>query len=381
MSDQRAYCAPTQDGCLRCQSTHNASVCSDSAALVMTLEDNNASTTLCQLLDANTVAYEMYDNLVVIAHVRPQLSQIAAVLSAQLLPCTLSSISAAYAPQGADTAAKRTAALFLLKPLPQLLENAAHGWMREVLDNDYLISVFHAIVDIRTGTPYAYEALIRARVPHSQELISAPMIINACEKLNLQHQLDQKARRTAIRCASELDLGDAYIFINFLPNTVYDPKVCLRTTMEAAEQYKIPLSQLVLEVVETEEIKDMARLSHILDYYRERGIGTAVDDMGAGFTSMEYLRALRPDFVKMDRDVVREAEHNALTRHEFEATVRLAKELKCAVIAEGIETPAQAEMCRSIGVDYLQGFLFSKPANPPQPIAYDLSAAPLRAAA
>ncbi len=101
--------------------------------------------------------------------------------------------------------------------------------------------------------------------------------------------------------------------------------------------YKVSLTCL-LEVVETEEIKDMGRLNTILDYYRERGIA-----------SMEYLRALRPDYVKIDRDIVREAEHDSRIRHSFKAMVRLVLELNCKIIAEGIETSAQAELCREIG--------------------------------
>ena len=383
MSTIRAFCAPTQDGCLRCQSTQHSAHCTDSAALVMAPMDNNAGTTLSNLLDKHAIPCVTSSSLIIVKNVRPQLSALVAVFQNELLPCTLDSIRAAYCPSGGDTDKERLKALIAAQPLPELLANAEHEWVRDVLEYDWITSVFHPIVDIQSGKPFAYEALLRAKIPDTQELIGAPMIIGACEKLHLQHQLDQRARRSAIRCASELADNAARIFINFLPNTIYDPKVCLRTTMEAAEQYQIPLSRLVLEVVETEEIKDMARLNNILDYYRERGIGTAVDDMGAGFTSMEYLRDLRPDYVKIDRDVVREAEHDARTLHSFEAMVRLAEELGCKIIAEGIETPAQAELCRRIGVNYLQGFLFARPANPPQALAYDLNAiaTPLRAAA
>jgi EAL domain-containing protein (putative c-di-GMP-specific phosphodiesterase class I) len=119
-------------------------------------------------------------------------------------------------------------------------------------------------------------------------------------------------------------------------------------------------------VVETEHIPDMKRLHKILDYYRSRGVGTAVDDMGAGFSSLEYLTALRPDYVKLDRDLVVRAEHDTSARQNLDMIITQAKQLEIKIIAEGIETESQMQMCQAAGADFMQGFLFGRPANPPQ---------------
>lgn len=133
------------------------------------------------------------------------------------------------------------------------------------------------------------------------------------------------------------------------------------------------LGSLVFEVVETENIPDMKRLKKILDYYKSRGVGTAVDDMGAGFSSLQYLTALRPDYVKIDRDLVVRSEHSGEARRSLDLIVSQARQLEIQVIAEGIETEGQMQMCRDAGADYMQGFLFAKPANPPE-----MSRPPLR---
>ena len=213
-----------------------------------------------------------------------------------------------------------------------------HGesqWVRQALTDGWLFCLFHSIVYADTGQVFGHEALIRARHPHTGEVYGAGPIIDAASKLDMHHILDQKARKTAIREAALLREMRGRIFINFMPNTIYDPEICLRTTMEAAHEYGVPLSRLVFEVVETEQIPDMKKLERILDYYRRHGAGTAVDDMGAGYASVEYLAALQPDFVKI------------------------------AVIAEGIETPEPLHLCREAGTDFLQGYLFGLPANPP----------------
>ena len=182
--------------------------------------------------------------------------------------------------------------------------------------------------------------------PHTGEVYGAGPIIDAASKLDMHHILDQKARKTAIREAALLREMRGRIFINFMPNTIYDPEICLRTTMEAAHEYGVPLSRLVFEVVETEQIPDMKKLERILDYYRRHGVGTAVDDMGAGYASVEYLAALQPDFVKIDRDLVVRAELEKEARQKMDLVVSQAKSLGIAVIAEGIETPEQLHLCR-----------------------------------
>lgn len=284
----------------------------------------------------------------------------------------LMNIQAAFASTDVRTAEDALVALCTSKPLADCLETMPHEWAREALDQGWLFSVFHPIVHAMTGEVFGYESLIRANNPSNGQMYGAGQIIQSCELLKLHHRLDQQARRTAIAAASRLDVAkSARFFINFMPNTIYNPEICLRTTMEAADEYGVPLSQLVFEVVETEKITDMKRLKNILTYYQERGAKVAVDDMGAGFTCVEYLTALEPDFVKIDRDVVVKAAVSPEHRTSFERVVALAHRLEIAVIAEGIETRQQMQICQDAGVQYLQGFLFARPANPPEKVAVE----------
>ena len=368
MTQERTRCAFVEGRCLRCESLP-AGRCAGQASLVFGAQDADADATLRAVLKAADFTYDTIGPTLVLSGQREERAALSSLLKERLSPYTQACIRAAYAPGGIASPEQVIAALLFAEPLSGLLQNMEYEWVREALTDDWLFSVFHPIVDAATGECFAQEALIRARDPRTEQVIGAGPIIQACEKLNLEHQLDQRARQSAIRGAAELNL-QSKIFINFLPNTIYDPEVCLRTTMEAAATCNVPLDRLVFEVVETEHIPDMPRLRHILEYYRERGVGTAVDDMGAGFTSLEYLTALRPDYVKMDRDVVVEAEHRPKTRDQFQQIVHAAKSLGIRVIAEGIETTGQMRLCAEMGVDYLQGFLFARPACPPQPVSF-----------
>ena len=366
MKDQ---CIPAPEGCLRCQPQKPQGETNENGiALLLGSQDADADASLREVLSANDFAFDTLGPVLVLPEIAPRLAALRACLTDGLSTYTQESIRAAYAPHGATAPEEALSAFLFAEPLAFALKTMQHEWARQALRDNWLFSVFHPIIAAQTGEIFAYEALLRARNPETQAIIGAGEIITACEKLNLQHQLDQTARKTAIHNAAELKIPAMRCFINFLPNTIYDPKICLRTTMQAAQDAGIEMSQIVFEVVETEQIPDMKRLRHILDYYRERGVGTAVDDMGAGFTSMEYLTALQPDYVKLDRDVVIEAAQFPAARRSFESIVGMAHRLDIKVVAEGIETPHQMQVCQQAGVDFMQGFLFARPANPPQSV-------------
>ncbi len=334
-------------------------------ALLLGPHDAHAQMAASQTLRAEGIPFRRLGAVLIL----PVAGSEAAILGrlARTLPVTVQEAMRACFFQGSlHETSDALSALIQSEPLPQMLAQLEHEWVREALDNDWLFSLFHPIIEIQTGDVFAHEALIRARRPGTTEIIGAGAVINACTKLKLEHVLDQRARQSAIRHGAALKAANARLFINFLPNTIYDPEICLRTTIEAAAEHTVPLSRLVFEVVETENIPDMRRLLRILDYYRAEGIGTAVDDMGAGFATMDYLEALRPDYVKIDRDLVMRATADRGERHKLESIIDRAKELGIQVIAEGIETRAQLDVCRQSGADYVQGFLFARPANPPE---------------
>ncbi len=337
--------------------------------MLLGAHNDHAREAVIRALDAGQIPYRVCGTGLALPITRRELPQVQAALNPHLAPPTQAALRAVFFRGDMDCAVSALAALMAAEPLSTLLARQKHEWVRDALDDGWLFSVFHPIVDAQSLAIHGYEALIRARHPQTREVIGAGPIIGACEALELEHVLDQRARQTAIRDAAALALPHGKFFINFLPNTIYDPEICLRTTMEAASEHDMDVSRLVFEVVETENIPDMKRLQMILDYYRSRGVGTAVDDMGAGFSSLEYLTRLRPDYVKLDRALVVAAEGDWAAREKMDAIIETAKDLGIQVIAEGIETPGQLQVCRDSGADFLQGFLFARPANPPQTIA------------
>ena len=365
------------DGCARCQFARRPEA-GRQTYLLLGPPNGNARQALVNALEEANTPYRAWDKVLALPALRERISGVTAAFLSGLPDATAADVKGVFFSGDLEDAESALAAFVRAEPLLSLKERAQHDWVRDALDDNWLFSLFHPIVQADSGVVFAYEALIRAKNPHTDETIGAGPLINAAVKLNIEHVFDQRARQTAIRNAAALRIPRMRLFINFMPNTIYDPEVCLRTTLEAVEETGMELSDLVFEVVETEHIPDMKRLHKILDYYRARGAGTAVDDMGAGFSSLEYLTALRPDFVKLDRDLVVQAEHKASARQSLDVIIAQANQLGIKVIAEGIETEEQMQMCRGAGVDFMQGFLFGQPSNPPQasrPLLRLLSAA------
>ena len=361
---QRSACMATSAGCLRC--TMQAQECdAPQTALLLACRDAHVQAALTAALQAGGFAFRQTGAALLIADARLQAEAITTFLRDRLAASTQGAIRAVYLRENAAPDEMLRAACFDAETLPDWIERGAHEWVRQALAEDWFFSMFQPIVGAHTGATFAHEALIRARDPHSGQVYGAGPIIAACERLQLQHQLDQRARQSAIRSAASLGLASGHFFINFMPNTIYDPEICLRTTMVAADTHGMELSRLVFEVVESEDIPDMKRLAHILDYYRSRGVGTAVDDLGAGFAALPYLDALRPDYAKIDRQLVVDAAQDDAARVRLEQIIAAAKRLNIRVIAEGIETPEQLHVCRQAGADFLQGYLFARPAYPP----------------
>ena len=241
-------------------------------------------------------------------------------------------------------------------------------------DESAFYSHYQPIVDIVTGEPVAFEALLRADL--AGERVMPADLFSAAEESGRIHVLDRIGRESALRGAGGW-LGDRSLFINFLPTSIYRPEVCLRTTMRAAQAAQIDPQRLVFEVVESHAVKDASHLLSILDFYRDRGCRVALDDVGAGYSSLNLMAAIRPDVVKIDKELVQGLPDPA-SAAVVRAICSLAAELGAIVIAECVETAEQAAAARDLGATWAQGWYYGRPAAPPVGAGTHVSDVPVR---
>ena len=232
-----------------------------------------------------------------------------------------------------------------------------------VLDFQFAMA-FQPIVDIVAGVPFAYEALVRGPAGEG-----AWSVLSQVSDAN-RYAFDQQCRVKAIETAAKAGLiaTGARLSINFLPNAVYSPAACIQLTLKTSKEVGFPTDRLIFEFTENEQMADPAHVANIIATYQKMGFGTALDDFGAGHAGLNLLARFQPDIIKLDMELIRGLDASLPRRMIIDGVVKMCAALGVTVIAEGIETAGELEALRAIGVRYIQGFYFAKPAFKSLPV-------------
>lgn len=258
--------------------------------------------------------------------------------------------------------------LLRMQPLARLIALVNGGWLVDLLREERLEVHFQPIVHCKDPTRvHACECLLRGQDGQGG-LIPPTRLFTTARAADLLFNLDRAARLASIHQAAAKGIGPR-LFINFTPTAIYNPEFCLRSTLQAARDNGLDPSSVVFEVVESDRVADPGQLVRVLEYYRAAGFRVALDDLGAGFSSLSLLAQLRPDYVKLDMELLRGVDADpykaSITRH----ILSLARSLGVRSIAEGVETMGEWQWLRQNGADLLQGFLFARPSPLAQALA------------
>ncbi|TVQ13649.1 MAG: EAL domain-containing protein [Leptolyngbya sp. DLM2.Bin27] len=237
-------------------------------------------------------------------------------------------------------------------------------WLIDMLAHDRFTSHFQPIVSVQdTSQIYGYESLLRGVDCEGNVVMPRAMFAQAAEA-GLMPQLDRAARLSAIAQASQHHITQR-IFLNFTPTALYDPASCLRSTVAAIDQAGIDHGQVVFEVVESDNPQELDHLKAVLRYYREAGFAVALDDLGSGYSSLNLLHQLRPDFIKLDMELIRNVHQDQYKALITEKLLEIAQQLNIQTVAEGIECVGELNWLQQRGADFAQGYLIAKPSAVP----------------
>ena len=221
------------------------------------------------------------------------------------------------------------------------------------LDFDFTMA-FQSIINCKTQSVFGYEALVRGLNNES-----AYSIISRVNDDN-RYLFDQQCRIKAIALASELNL-ETMLSINFLPNAIYKPERCIRTTLEAAKKYDFPIENIMFEFTEVEKIEDASHVKRIVEYYQSLGFRTAIDDFGAGYSGLNLLADFQTDIIKLDMALIRNVHSNTARQSIVRRCLEMFDDLDVIALAEGIETYEEYVWLKNAGIELMQGYLFAKP--------------------
>ncbi len=224
----------------------------------------------------------------------------------------------------------------------------------EGLDFDFTMA-FQPIINSSTREIYAHEALVRGLNNEGAGAVFAHV------NDENRYRFDQACRTKAIKLAAELGM-QSLLSINFMPNAVYRPELCIRATLAAAEKYHFPIEQIIFEITESEKVDDLAHLRNIVDHYRQRGFKTAIDDFGAGYAGLNLLAEIQTDIMKLDMALLRDIDKRRSSQIIVRGITQVCSELNMTVVAEGIETYEEFSVLRDMGIELFQGYYFARPA-------------------
>jgi len=260
----------------------------------------------------------------------------------------------------------KTAELIGAKSLQDVLGQLSGRWLIDIIQEKRLFTTFQPIVRAEQPSDiFGYECLLRGE-DREGNTVNPGRIFQTAEEADLVYQLDRRARVLSVDNSQSYDIEpDQKIFINFLPTSIYDPEYCLNTTMKAVQKADAVPEQFVFEVVESEQVEDRDKLVDIMSYYREKGFQVALDDFGAGYSSLQMLSDMTPDVLKLDMGLVQNISENKMKAELCEQILNISANHDITTLAEGIETREQLEWFQARNLDLAQGFLFSKPSVPP----------------
>jgi diguanylate cyclase (GGDEF)-like protein len=225
-----------------------------------------------------------------------------------------------------------------------------------------LHSLFQPIICLSERRILGYEALTRG--PSNSPLHSPIALFAVARQAGRLSELEIACRQSACRRFNEQQLPGK-LFLNVSPESLLEAAHQPGRTLQLLQDFGIPPSQVVIELTEQTPIDDFQLLQTALHHYRAMGFSIALDDLGAGYSSLRLWSELRPDYVKIDRHFIDGIHQDALKREFVGSILQIAKASRAQVIAEGIELPEELAVLTEMGVDLVQGYLLGRPQEHP----------------
>jgi EAL domain-containing protein (putative c-di-GMP-specific phosphodiesterase class I) len=232
--------------------------------------------------------------------------------------------------------------------------------LQEIIIKEEIKIVFQPIADLKSRKVIGYEALSRG--PQGTEYENPYFLFDIAREVGLIFELDRICRKKALIQAAQID-AQVKLFVNCLPTTIHDPEFKGAYLKEFLADVRRSPHNVVMEISEREAIDDYAAFRGAIAHYSDLGFSIAVDDTGAGYSSLEAIVELQPNFLKLDISMVRGIHTNLLKQEMVKAMVAFSRNMNAKIIAEGIETQEELDTLIRLGIPLGQGFFLGRPAE------------------
>ncbi|MDP2751029.1 MAG: GGDEF domain-containing protein, partial [Rhodocyclaceae bacterium] len=237
--------------------------------------------------------------------------------------------------------------------------------LQKIIARRDLSAVFQPIIDMKRGTIFGFEGLIRG--PLDTSLHSPLHLFEAAEACDMGEEVEHLCRQITLE-QFKLQNLPARLFLNVSPACLLKQGARKGETLGFIHSLGIDPSRVVIELTENQPTFEFELMREAVQHYRRMGFSIAIDDLGQGFSSLRLWSELSPEFVKIDKHFVASVENDVIKQQFLRSIQEIARKSGSSVIAEGIETSAEMQHVHGSGIALGQGYFFAHPLTHPLPL-------------
>ena len=240
-----------------------------------------------------------------------------------------------------------------------LINDSVKADFLQIIKDGEINTVFQPIISLRDGTLFGYEALSRG--PRGSAYESPSVLFNLAYNFNMVWQLEYICRIKALQSMPLLP-PDTKLFLNVNPNIIHDKRIKQGMTKEYLSKYSINSNRIIFEITEREAIYNISDFKKTVLNYKQQDYQIAIDDAGSGYSGLNLITEINPDFIKLDMNLVRNVDTDDIKQSMIKSMLDFGMMTNTKLIAEGIETYEELKTLISLGIHYGQGFYIQRPA-------------------
>lgn len=230
-----------------------------------------------------------------------------------------------------------------------------------IICNKKIRTVFQPIISLRDGSVLGHEAL--SRITCESKICNLDMLFTVASQYNRLWDLELLCRTTALEAAYKFMISpyNKKLFINVNPHIMHDETFKKGFTRSFLKQYEISPHNVIFEITEKDVITDMTGFKDTIEHYKSQDYKIAIDDAGAGYSGLNLISDVNPNYIKLDMKLIRDVNKDSLKFALIKGMVEFSKVSNIFLVAEGIETYEELDTLVNLGVQYGQGYFIQKP--------------------
>lgn len=232
-----------------------------------------------------------------------------------------------------------------------------------IIHNKQIRTVFQPIISLNNGSILGHEAL--SRITCDNEIKNPDMLFTIAGEYNRLWDLELLCRTITLEAAFKFMIPpyNKKLFINVNPNIIHDESFKKGFTKAFLNEYNIAPQNVIFEITERNVIMDMSGFRATIDHYKSQNYKIAIDDAGAGYSGLNLISDINPNYIKLDMKMIRGIDKDSLKYALVKGMVELSKVSSIYLIAEGIETYEELVTLINLGVQYGQGYYIQFPES------------------